>query len=667
MEKTDGSDKEQSGGGIESQGFSIKHMDLSVDPMQDFFTYSSGKWIRENQVPPDKSSWNSFSELNESNNQKLKEILESCTQSGGNATGKVESMLGDFYASAMDTETLEKLRFRPISDFMDSFDRTGSFGEFMENVVNLHLNGIFPLFDISSKTDEKNSSIYGLYLDQGGITLPDRDYYLSEKFEDIRRKYADHVKKVFSIYGLSEEDAGRSAASVMDIETSLAKASRNRTELRDAEKNYNRVAVSELEKRFAKVGLKKYFESLELPELDYVIVGQPEFLEFLESYLPGLPIEQLKAYLKWNVLNASADYLFSGMQEEHFEMFGKSIMGQKEQEPRWKRSVRVIDQHVGEAMGELYVRKYFDNEARERMSLMVRDIQEVFVDRLKGLDWMTDETKQRAMAKFEKFRAKIGHPDKFRDYSSVVVKKDDYFGNVCRSASFEVRRHIRRAGLPVEKDEWFMTPSTVNAYFSPPDNEIVFPAGILQPPFFDTAVDVAVNYGAIGAVISHEITHGYDDQGRRYDEDGNIKDWWTAEDEENFMSKAEDVVELYSSMEVLPGLHVNGELTLGENIADFGGVSIAYEALQRRLRKEPELRKDIDGFTPEQRFYISYGQIWRQNILEPMVKLLATIDPHAPNRFRATLPVYCHPGFEKAFSDISSTGKPLAGKRIEIW
>ncbi len=651
---------------LDATGFSIEHMDTSADPMQDFFTYTSGNWLKNNPVPPDKSSWNSFSELSESNYLKLKEILESCMKNGSGGN-KVEKMLGDFYASSLDTERLEKLRFSPVSEYMDRISRINKTEDVLETLAFLHLNGIFPLFEISSKTDEKNSSVYGLYFDQGGLVLPDRDYYLSDNFKEVLDRYVEHIKRVFTIYGYSDIKATESAKAVISVETAIAKASRNRTDLRDAEKNYNRVSMKELQGRFPGLDLKRYSELMGVPEIDYIIMGQPEYFEFLDSEMARLSHESLKLYLMWHVFNSSAEFLFSEVQEEHFDMFGRTIMGQKEQEPRWKRAVRVIDQQVGEALGELYVKKYFDDEARERMARMVNDLREVFLDRLKNLSWMTEGTRKKAIGKFEKFRTKIGHPEKFRDYSSVEIRRDDYFGNVCRAASFELNRQIARAGSPVDKGEWWMTPSTVNAYFSPPDNEIVFPAGILQPPFFDTSVDAAVNYGAIGAVISHEITHGYDDQGRKYDENGNIKDWWTKEDEGNFMSMAKEVVHLYSSMEVLPGMKVNGELTLGENIADFGGVSIAYEALQRRLSKEPELRKNIDGLTPEQRFFISYGQIWRQNIREAMVKLLVTVDPHSPNKFRATLPVYSHSAFEVAFSKLSKLDTPIARKKIEIW
>lgn len=651
----------------EDQGFSMSHMDMSVDPMADFFLYTSGNWVRNNPVPKDKSSWNSFLELSESNSIKLREILEECAAADEGKNDGLVKLLGDFYISAMDTETLEKVRFEPVSEFMEKVDGIDSINRLVETVEFLHSRGISPFFQVSSRTDEKKSEVYGLYIDQGGLSLPDRDYYLSDEFREIREKYIEHISRIFSIYGIEKDTSRSMAQTVLSIETDIAGASRSRTELRDAERNYNRLELNQIEGRYQNLMLLRYLDLAGIPKVDYIIAGQPEYLKFLDSMFKSAAIDDLKAYLKWTILNESAPFMFSEVQEEHFDMFGRTILGQKEQEPRWKRVVRALDEYVGEALGELYVRKYFGKEARERMERMVNDIKEVFVERLLKLDWMTGETKKHALEKFNRFRAKVGHPEKFKDYSSVIIRKEDYFGNVCRASSFEFKRHMERVGSPVDKDEWYMTPSTVNAYFSPPDNEIVFPAGILQPPFFDTSVDIAINYGAIGSVISHEITHGYDDQGRRYDENGNIKDWWNEEDEKSFNERADMVKELYGAMEVLPGLKINGELTLGENIADLGGVSIAYEALQRRLSKEPDLRKNIGGFTQEQLFFISFGQLWRQNILDPMAKLLVTVDPHSPNRFRAMLPVYCHPDFKNTFAEKSKLSEPAIGRSIEIW
>lgn len=643
-------------------------MDKSVDPGIDFYTYSSGNWIKNNPVPASKSHWGSFEELRERNEMLLRDILVDCESGSEQNDGSLSKMLGDFYRSAMDTETLDKLGFGPVEQEIRTIDEIETPVDILKRIVTLHSSGITPFFHVLSRPDEKNTDIYALYLEQGGLTLPDRDYYLLESFSEIREQYETHISRMFSMFGYDGNTADTYSKVVMSLETEIAKASRTQTELRDAEKNYNRVEIKELRSMLKALDPDTYMSQMKIPRVSYVVVGQPEFFDFLNSLLSTKSLEDLKIYLKWNILNDAAPFLHSEVEEEHFDMFNRKMRGQIEQEPRWKRSVRVIDACLGEAIGKLYVKKHFGEDARNSMSKMVEDIKSVFKDRLRSLPWMTDETKKRALSKFERFRTKIGHPDKFRDYSSVQIVPGDYLGNVARSSIFEIRREMQRVGEEVDKNEWLMSPPTVNAYFSPPDNEIVFPAGILQPPFFDVEEDVAVNYGAIGGVISHEITHGYDDQGRRYDENGNLNDWWSSEDEKNFLEKAKGVVSQYSEKEILPGLHVNGELTLGENIADFGGVSIAYEALQRRLEREPELRMEIDGFTPEQRFFLSWAQVWRENIREQMLRMLVTVDPHAPNRLRATIPVYNHPDFEKVFQGKNGEGRSqVIANKISIW
>lgn len=654
-------------GSDEYNGFSIAHMDPAADPWNDFYTYSVGNWVRSNPVPSDKSHWGSFEILRENNDRMLRGILEECSASSDSAAGIVKQ-LGDFFKSALDTAALENAKFAPVRDYMNLIDGTNSKEELLKTVVELHRRGIFVFFRPFSRSDKKNSSIYALYFYQGGLALPNKDYYVLDSFSELRKHYREHISRVFTMYGIDAKKSAELADSVFSIENDLANSSRSQTELRDAEKNYNRISTSEIDAMYPALKLTSYMETMGVPKVEFTVAGQPEFFRSLSDLISSRSLDELKAYLRWQVLNAAAPYLFSGIEDEHFDMFNRKIRGQQEPEPRWKRATRVIDQFMGEALGKLYAEKYFGKESRERMATLIENVKEVFRDRLKNLDWMTDDTKKQALEKFGRFRAKIGHPEKFRDYSAIGIRKDDYFGNVCRCASFEVERQAGRVGSDVDRNEWFMTPPTVNAYFSPPDNEIVFPAGILQPPFFDVSADDAVNYGAIGAVISHEITHGYDDQGRRYDQDGNLRDWWTSDDKENFLRKANMVVEEYSSIEVLPGLHINGELTLGENIADFGGISLSYEALQRQLQKHPELRKEIDGLTPEQRFFISWAQVWRDNMKEQELRMRVSVDPHSPNKYRATVPVLHHPDFEKAFPrDGESKGNALGKEKITVW
>ncbi len=644
-------------------GFSREHMDTGVKPHEDFFHYAAGNWIKNNPVPNDKSHWGSFEELMEKNTADLNRILVRCTNSGGQS--ETEKMLGDLYRSVMNTGLIDSLGFGPVKDYVEKVDSINDTVKLLEYVFELSRTGISTIWHSFSRADKKDSSVYSYYLYQGGINLPNRDYYFLEAFQEIREDYLKHIEKIFSMYGEDPEDAANYSKSVLELETDLARASRNQTELRDAEKNYNRVLTADLDKEYPNLRISRFLELMGVPSLDFIVIGQPEFFSRLNGLITPENLNKLKIYLKWSILNAASPFLFSEIEEEHFDMFSRKIRGQPEQEERWKRAVHRTDQLLGEALGELYVKEHFGPESRQKMATLIQDIREVFSERLENLEWMTEETRRQALIKFERFNAKIGHPDKFRDYSSIRIDAADYFGNALRASEFEVRRQTARAGTKVDRSEWFMTPPTINAYFSPPDNEIVFPAGILQPPFFDVNADDPVNYGAIGAVISHEITHGYDDQGRRYDEDGNLRDWWSKTDLDNFLERAEQVVQLYNDLSILPDLNVNGQLTLGENIADFGGVSIAYAALQRHLKKNPVLRKNVDGLTPEQRFFISWGQLWRENIKEQESRLRASVDTHSPNKFRASVPVYNHPGFEGAFPP-ENAGENSKSK-IHIW
>ena len=649
----------------EEAKFSIQNMDTNEDPMANFFRFANGKWIDTHPIPPDKSSWGGFMELRDRNIYILGKILEKCALDDGKKRG-IEKMVGDFYISIMDQMKLEEKKFDPIKPIMEKINKVRDKNEMVEVSQYLHSNGIGNFFSVFSMPDEKNSSVYAFYIYQGGLSLPNRDYYIQDSFQKTRDEFVAHMQNMFTMYGYSPMESKDSAEKVMKIETYIAKASRPQADLRDSEKNYNRIPYGELNEKFSRLNLVKYLEISEVPKTEYIVVGQPEVLDAVDKMLDEFSLEDLKTYLRWNTINYAAPYLHEAAEMEHFDFFNRKLLGQEVPEKRWKKAVNIVDRSIGEALGELYVEQEFGKEARERMQTMVDDIRSVFEEKLKNLPWMSDVTKKKALEKFSKFRAKIGYPSKFIDYSSIDIRKDDLLGNVMRSENFEFRREASRIGEQVDKELWLMTPPTVNAYFSPTENEIVFPAGILQPPFFDATMDDAVNYGGIGGVISHEITHGFDDQGRRYDMDGNLKDWWTEEDAKKFTERADEVVKLYDSLEVLPGLHVNGKLTLGENIADLGGVSIAFEALQRRLRKNPELNKKIDGFTPEQRFFLSWAQIWRGNNREPEIRRRISIDPHSPNVFRGSIPVMNHEKFDSSFVELSKVKKGL-DKKIFIW
>jgi putative endopeptidase len=649
-------------------GFSVRYMEADVGPATDFYRYANGTWLRENPVPSDKARWGAFDELLQRNFETIRQILEESTAAPRLPGDAVRGQIGALFASAMDFGRRDALGFAPIAPELERLARLGSVPEIVEAVAHLHDDGVDPWFDTYSYPDKRASGIYGFYLEQGGLSLPDREYYLGERFAGLREAYRAHVTRSFRAVGEEADAAARSTESVVRLETELARASRTPAERRDQERNYHRTTVAELAGRHRTLDWERYFRVRGLAEVPYVIVGQPEFHDALDRLLLERPLEAWRAYLRWTVLRDSAPFLHRAAEAEHFDFFRRTLLGQQEPEPDWKRAALVIDGLLGEALGQLYVERAFPAEARARMATLVDDLRAVFRDRLGALPWMSDETRARALEKFARFAAKIGHPDRYRDYSSVRIDAGDYLGNVRRARAFEVRRQTVRVAQPVDPDEWGMTPPTVNAYFSPVRNEIVFPAGILQPPFFDVRQDDAVNYGGIGAVIGHEITHGYDDQGRKFDPKGNLADWWTAADAREFERRARRVVEEYSRYEPLPGMAINGELTLGENLADLGGLSIAFEALQRRLRAEPSRRRTVDGLTPEQRFFLSWAQIWRQNVSEAELRRRLVTDPHAPGRFRALGGALNHDAFFEAFAvgEQAPMWRPKAD-RTTVW
>src|SRR3954470_8479280 len=618
--------------------FSVENMDRTVEPGKDFYHYAAGTWLKNNPVPADKSRWSGFEELSERNWKLIRNILEATAADTSAAPKTPTREVGDFFASAMETNRIEKLAFKPIQDDLKRIDKLKTVEGLFKLLADFHERGISGMFGAGVSPDAKNSGIYAFHLSQGGLGLPDRDYYSKDDFAKQREDYREHMTKMFRLAGEKPTDAAVHAGVVLDLETALAKASRTRVQMRDPIANYNKMRVKDFQATNRVCEWKPYFEGSGMATVKEVIVGQPEFFTTIDKMLADRPLSDWKIYLRWHLIRSAAPYLHQAAEDESFAFYGTKLRGQPEQEPRWQRAAHVIDGSIGEALGQLYVEKYFPPQARARMLDLIGNLRVVFQDRLRKLDWMSDATRQKALAKFERFTQKIGYPDKFRDYSTVKIRRDDFLGNIQRAAIFESRRETARVGKPVDKSEWHMTPQTVNAYFNPLQNEIVFPAGILQPPFFDVTMDDAVNYGAIGVVIGHEITHGYDDQGRKYDANGNLNDWWTEADAKAFDARAQKVVDQYDAYEPLPGLHVNGKLTLGENIADLGGTSIAYEALQRALAKDPSKRKKIDGFTPEQRFFLSLSHVWRTNCREAEMRRLVTVDPHSPGQFRAVGP-----------------------------
>lgn len=646
--------------------FSTEHMDRSVSPGTDFFQFAAGSWVKKNPVPADKSRWSGFDELQERNWFLLRTTLEEAA--AARSGPRYVRQVGDLFASAMDTNRLERLGFSPIQPDLKRIAALKTPAELWRLTAQLHLANVGVLFGSGPSADAKNSQTNAFHLLQGGLGLPDRDYYLSDGFAKQREAYRAHIIKMLGLLGDSAESAASQADTVLALETELAKVAKSRVELRDPNANYHKQTLVELHDLTPHLAWPLYFRELGLSRMPSVIVGQTNFFARLDQLVTGRPLADFRTYLRWHVLRSAAPMLHAAAAGESFAFYGTTLRGQPQQEPRWQRSAKVVDASLGEALGRMYVEKHFPPAARARMEELVNNLQAVFQDRLRKLDWMSEPTRRKALAKFDRFTRKIGHPEKFRDYSKVKIRREDYFGNLRRADLFENRRQLAEVGKAVDRLEWHMTPQTVNAYFNPSQNEIVFPAAILQPPFFDLEADDAVNYGAIGVVIGHEISHGYDDQGRQYDAEGNLNDWWTEADAAEFEARAKKVVDQYSGYEPLPGRKVNGRLTLGENIADLGGTSVAFEALQRALAKDPSKRKSIDGFTPEQRFFLSLAQLWRTNWREAELVRRLTVDPHSPGQYRAIGPHVNLTEFYQAFG--IKPGDPMYRSpelRAKIW
>jgi putative endopeptidase len=648
--------------------FSTNYLNRAADPALDFYQFATGSWQKQNPVPGDKARWSGFDELQERNWALIRSLLDSVGREVTAPVGSVRRQVGDFYASAMATNRLEQLAFSPLDGELARLPALRTPEDAMNLLADWHRRGIGAAFGLYVQPDAKNSSVYALHLWQGGLGLPDRDYYLAEGFSEQRDEYRRHIARMFQLLGDSAAAAQAAAERVVALETELAKTSRSRTDLRDDEKNYHKLSLDALDQLTPTLNWPAYFRAAGIRGLESVIVGQPEFFKELNRLAGERDGAVWADYLRWHLVRSSAEQLHAAAADESFRFYGTVLRGQPRPEPRWQRSAKVLDGSLGEALGSLYVAEHFPPAAKVRMTELIANVRAVFRDRLTQLAWMSPATRQEALKKFDRFTHKIGHPDTFRDYSGVVIKREDYLGNVQRAHEFESRRQAARIGKPVARGEWEMTPQTVNAYFNPALNEIVFPAGILQPPFFDLELDDAVNYGAIGVVIGHEITHGYDDQGRKFDADGNLRDWWSAADGQEFDRRVQKVVDQYGAYEALPGKKVNGQLTLGENIADLGGTSIAFEALQRALAKDPAKRKTIDGFTPEQRFFLSLAQLWRVNWREAELQRRLVVDPHSPGQFRGIGPHVNLPEFYAAWPQSEQSPwfrKPA--ERAQIW
>jgi putative endopeptidase len=569
----------------------------------------------------------------------------------------LERQVGDCYAAAMDERRIEELGAQPIAPDLAKIAALGSKADLAKLLADFHERGNGGLFSDSVGPDEKHSTVYAYSLSQGGLGLPDRDYYVDSKFAKERAAYRVHFLKTHALLGTAPADAEKQAKAVLAIETALAKGSRRLEDTTDPIENYHRMTLEELRALTPSFDWDAYLAGSHAAKVESVVVGQPEFFQALEKALDAFPLEDWQAYLRWHLLIAASPLLHEALVQESFSFFGTELSGQPKLDARWKRALRRVSSAVGESLGQLYVERYFPPATAEKAAEMVKNVEAVYRERLSKVPWMTEATRQEATKKFSRFSAKIGAPAHPRDYSGIEIRRDDFYGNMERASVWESRREMARIGEPVDRTEWGMTAPTVNAYFDPTMNEIVFPAGILQPPFFDAEMDDAVNYGATAATIGHEMTHGYDNDGRKYDAEGNLRDWWTKQDVKEFDARTKKLVTQYNAYSPIKGLHVNGKLTLAENIADLGGLSIAYEALERALGSDPEKRKPIDGLTPEQRFFISYAQSWACKARPAYRRQALTTDVHAPDEIRGYAPLLNLQEFYDAFG--IKKGAPL--------
>ncbi len=635
------------------KSFDMNAMNKAVDPCTDFYQYSCGNWIKNNPIPADQARWGRFNELAERNQYLLYQDLEKAAQPAANRSA-LEAKYGDFYASCMNTALANQKGIEPLQPTLTNIANLNDKKQLAEVLTSLERkDGTTAMFRFGVQQDQKDSSKQIAVVGQGGLGLPNRDYYTDqgERQRKIREQYIDHMTKMFKLAGDSPEEAAAEAKNVMTIETALAEGSLSPTDLREPANRYHIMTVAELEKAAPDFGWSTYFSKIGTRPFDSLNVGQPAFVQALNKTINGQDLKTWKSYLRWHALHDAAPYLSDNFVDENFNFYTATLAGAKEIQPRWKRCTKLTDANLGEAVGQDWVKQNFPPSAKDNMEKLVVALDKALGQDIQQLSWMGDDTKKQAEAKLALYRNKIGYPSKWRDYSSFEVKRDDLLGNVQRGDEFDRQYDLNKLGKPVDETEWGMTPPTVNAYYNPSQNDINFPAGILQPPFYQLSGDPAVNFGGIGVVIGHEMTHGFDDEGSKYDGHGNLREWQTVDDRKAFTQRTDCEVKEYGGFETAPGQNLNGKLTLGENTADNGGIRIAYMALLNTLAQEgaTEQAKKIDGFTPAQRFFISFGQIWCSNQTEQSARLLAKTDPHSPGKYRVNGTVQNFDEFGKAF------------------
>ena len=628
--------------------FEKSGMDTTVSPGDNFFLYANGTWVKKTIIPASEREWGSFVTLDNDNIKNLHKILNEVS-SRDNDPGSKEQKVGDLFKSGMDTLAIEKLGYEPVKPLLAKIEAVKDYKELVNLAADGFKNGDGFLLGFYVSADDKISSRNIAHFDQTGITLPDRDYYFKtdSASEKIRVEYVKYIAKLFSLTGSDTATATKKAHGFLMLETAIAQSHLTPVELRDPVKNYNKFAVTDFQKQVPDIDLSDAFKRMEL-KTDTILVGQPSYYKALNNLLKTQPLEVWKDKAFFGALNDAATSLSKNFRDAQFNFYGKILNGQKQQKERWKLITNDVDGGLGELLGQIYVERYFTPDAKQRMLALVNNLQGVYKERIEKLDWMSPETKKRAIEKLAAFTKKIGYPDKWKKYDDVEISKDAYYKNQQSIAKHNYKEMIKKVDKPVDRTEWGMTPPTVNAYYNPTFNEIVFPAGILQFPFFDKDADDAINYGAIGAVIGHEMTHGFDDQGRQYDKDGNLKDWWTPADADKFKKRVQVMIDQYNKFTVLNDVHVNGSLTQGENLADIGGVAIAYQAFKNTSQGKSD--EKIDGFTPEQRFFLSFAQVWRIKTRDETMRMRINVDPHSPEMYRVNGPLSNTPAFYKAFN-----------------
>lgn len=617
-----------------TSGIDLANMDTTVSAGTDFFRYACGGWNDAHPLTAEYSRYGTFDELFENSQKQLRELIEGLAAQKNNQAGSAAQKIGDLYNMAMDSVTLNKQGAEPVKAMLNKIAGMKDKSEIVPMMTEMAHIGIGTYFHSYVYADPKNSSLNIFQMGQGGINLGEKEYYLDTDSitQNIREQYKLYIGKLFQLAGFSEADAQQKVADVMEIETAIAKVSRSATELRDPEANYHKMSFDELKKTIAGIDWDAYMKGLGIQAPAELNVEQVEPIQEVARLMNTLPLSKHVSYLEYNLLDAAASCLSDDFVAARFDFYGKVLSGRQVNQPRWKRAVNSVNGMLGELVGEMYVEKYFPAAAKERMVKLVKNLQTALGERIDAQEWMSDSTKIRAHEKLATFHVKVGYPDKWKDYSKLEIKNDSYWANVCRASEWGFNDMYSRIGKPVDKDEWLMTPQTVNAYYNPSTNEICFPAAILQPPFFNMEADDAANYGAIGVVIGHEMTHGFDDQGRQFDKDGNLTDWWAPGDADRFKERAQVMVDFFNKIEVLPGLQANGELTLGENLADHGGLNVAYLAFQNATKDAP--LGVVDGFTPEQRFFLAYATLWAGNIRDEQIRVYTKSDPHSLGKWR---------------------------------